>query len=95
MGVIDTEFLWQTPDSDGNTSLEQSSTVLQPRVTTSEVRREKLSRYWNKKSKRNFGRKIKVSFISLFSIISLKSSYSMKKLHMGTRLIACCVSVCM
>ncbi|KAL8049469.1 hypothetical protein ABFX02_06G022500 [Erythranthe guttata] len=27
--------------------------------TTSDVRREKLSRYWSKKSKRNFGRKIK------------------------------------
>ncbi|XP_057798714.1 uncharacterized protein LOC131014679 isoform X6 [Salvia miltiorrhiza] len=34
----------------------------QPRVLSScisEVRREKLSRYWSKKSKRNFGRKIK------------------------------------
>ncbi|KAL0340975.1 UNVERIFIED_CONTAM: hypothetical protein Sradi_4614300 [Sesamum radiatum] len=33
----------------------------------SEDRREKLSRYWSKKSKRNFGRKIKVSFESLLS----------------------------
>ncbi|XP_042056067.1 uncharacterized protein LOC121800593 [Salvia splendens] len=43
------------------TSLEQSS-VVQPRVISScrsEDRKEKLSRYWNKKSKRNFGRKIK------------------------------------
>ncbi|KAL1550685.1 hypothetical protein AAHA92_18617 [Salvia divinorum] len=51
----------KTLDNDGKTSLEQSSMV-QPRVISSchsEVRREKLSRYWNKKSKRNFGRKIK------------------------------------
>ncbi|XP_047957342.1 uncharacterized protein LOC125203099 isoform X2 [Salvia hispanica] len=48
-------------DNDGKTSLEQSS-VVQPQVISScrsEDRREKLSRYWNKKSKRNFGRKIK------------------------------------
>lgn len=56
MGVIDTEFLWQTLDNDGNISLIQFS-MEQPR--TSEDRWEKLSRYWNKKSKRNFGRKIK------------------------------------
>lgn len=65
MGVIDTEFLWQTLDNDGKTSLEQSS-VVQPQVISScrsEDRREKLSRYWNKKSKRNFGRKIKVRLV--------------------------------
>lgn len=43
-------------DKDSNTSLKQWS-VEQPRI--SEDRWEKLSRYWNKKSKRNFGRKIK------------------------------------
>ncbi|KAH6770947.1 hypothetical protein C2S52_015750 [Perilla frutescens var. hirtella] len=51
----------KTLDDDGNISLQQSSMV-QPRMTSgcsSEDRREKLSRYWNKKSKRNFGRKIK------------------------------------
>ncbi|XP_057798709.1 uncharacterized protein LOC131014679 isoform X2 [Salvia miltiorrhiza] len=40
----------------------------QPRVLSScisEVRREKLSRYWSKKSKRNFGRKIKVNIKAL------------------------------
>ncbi|KAG6426574.1 hypothetical protein SASPL_110799 [Salvia splendens] len=61
VGVTDTEFLWQTLDNDVKTSLEQSS-VVQPRVISScrsEDRKEKLSRYWNKKSKRNFGRKIK------------------------------------
>ncbi|XP_042053197.1 zinc finger protein CONSTANS-LIKE 9-like isoform X2 [Salvia splendens] len=51
----------KTLDNDVKTSLEQSS-VVQPRVISScrsEDRKEKLSRYWNKKSKRNFGRKIK------------------------------------
>ncbi|XP_057774230.1 uncharacterized protein LOC130993379 isoform X2 [Salvia miltiorrhiza] len=51
----------KTLGNDGNISLEQSPMV-QPRTISScpsEDRREKLSRYWNKKSKRNFGRKIK------------------------------------
>ncbi|KAG6426577.1 hypothetical protein SASPL_110802 [Salvia splendens] len=42
--------------------LRMQSSVVQPRVISScrsEDRKEKLSRYWNKKSKRNFGRKIK------------------------------------
>ncbi|KAG8390414.1 hypothetical protein BUALT_Bualt01G0080800 [Buddleja alternifolia] len=45
----------------GHISFVQSPTE-KPRITSScisEERREKLSRYWSKKSKRNFGRKIK------------------------------------
>ncbi|KAL3650552.1 hypothetical protein CASFOL_006955 [Castilleja foliolosa] len=45
----------------GDISIAQSSIGLPKSINscTSEERREKLSRYWNKKSKRNFGRKIK------------------------------------
>ncbi|GFP91301.1 zinc finger protein constans-like 2 [Phtheirospermum japonicum] len=45
----------------GDISVAQSSMGLPKSISscTSEERREKLSRYWNKKSKRNFGRKIK------------------------------------
>ncbi|KAL6526990.1 hypothetical protein OROGR_016080 [Orobanche gracilis] len=45
----------------GDVNLIQSATGLPKAITSriSEERKEKLSRYWNKKSKRNFGRKIK------------------------------------
>ncbi|KAL6581445.1 hypothetical protein OROMI_007368 [Orobanche minor] len=45
----------------GDVNLIQSGTGLPKAISsrTSEERKEKLSRYWNKKSKRNFGRKIK------------------------------------
>ncbi|KAL6503882.1 hypothetical protein OROGR_025805 [Orobanche gracilis] len=46
----------------GDVNLIQSGTRLPKSISTrtSEERKEKLSRYWNKKSKRNFGRKIKI-----------------------------------
>lgn len=55
-----------------NTISNVQSPMGQPRLMTStctsEDRREKLSRYWSKKSKRNFGRKIKVNLVSLLRI---------------------------
>lgn len=69
--VIDTEFLWQTLGN-GNVSLIHSSHGLPPLIgnSTTEDRRQKLSRYRNKKTKRNFGRKIKVVLIMRFFFLS-------------------------
>lgn len=76
---FDSEFLWQTLDN-GNISQAQSP-MGQPRVLSScasEERREKLSRYWNKKSKRNFGRKIKVNLKFLFSFVEILVTRSLE-----------------
>ncbi|GFP81098.1 zinc finger protein constans [Phtheirospermum japonicum] len=53
----------KTLDNNNNGNISQAQSPMgQPKVTSifaSEGRREKLSRYWSKKSKRNFDRKIK------------------------------------
>ena len=69
--VIDSEFLWQTLGN-GNISLIHSPHEWPMIISKSisEERREKLSRYRNKKTKRNFGRKIKVTILIICTWIT-------------------------
>lgn len=72
--ATDTEFLLQTLGN-GNINLIHSP-LGQPQIvgcSTSEIRKEKLSRYRSKKNKRNFGRKIKVLLKNSYMFMSFSS----------------------